>query len=441
MVYLKGMRNTAPILATLCLALLVVFLLLRTETPVPTPPPAAVPKTTPGTPAPTAPEKPRPTALSILAENPDWATLEAYQHTISRSDFEKLLTGIFTTDDTWRQFILVRDESAEIITNPDPAEPPYLLHFATPENTRPTPRLWKDTATRPIPPEGKPLSNLHIAIDPGHIGGEWAKIEERWFQIGEAKPVAEGDMTLYVAKLLKPLLEELGATVTLVRDKPEPLTPLRPENLAYLAAENATEDPASLRKFAERLFYRTAEIRARAELVNETIKPDLVLCLHFNAEAWGDPKNPTLIPRTHFHILLNGAYTPDEVRLADQRFALLKKLLQRTHEEEALVGKTIAETFAEISKLPAYTYPPGGSNVRPVPSSPFLYARNLLANRLYDSPVVFMEPYVMNSTLDYARIQAGDYEGLREINGQQLPSIFREYAGALAKGLAKHYSR
>jgi N-acetylmuramoyl-L-alanine amidase len=427
MVYQNRMRNPAPIIATLCLALLVVFLLLRPKTPEP-PNPHPIPGKTP-------------TALSLLAENPDWTTLEAYQRTISRSDFEKLLTEIFTTDNTWREFILIRDESAEIITNSDPAVPPFVLHFATAENTLPTPRVWKDTAALPIPPEGKPLSNLHIAIDPGHIGGEWAKIEERWFQIGNEKPVTEGDMTLYVAKLLKPLLEELGATVTLVRTTAEPVTPLRPENLASLAAENASDDPDALRKFAERLFYRTAEIRARAELVNETIKPDLVLCLHFNAEAWGDPNKPTLIPRTHFHILLNGAYTPDEVRLADQRFALLKKLLQRTHEEEALVGKTIAETFAEISQLPAYLYPPGGSNVRPVPSSPFLYARNLLANRLYDCPVVFMEPYVMNSTIDYARIQAGDYEDLREINGQQLPSIFREYADALAKGLAKHYQR
>ena len=439
------MRNPAPIIASLALALLAVFLMLRTDPPAspPTPPAVAVPETAPDKPDATTPDlpAPRPTALSILAENPDWTSHEAYQSTISRSDFEKLLTEIFTTDDTWREFILIGDEYAEIITSSDPAELPFILSFATPENTLPTPRDWKDTATRPIPPEGKPLSKLHIAIDPGHIGGEWAKIEERWFQIGGKKPVAEGDMTLSVAKLLKPLLEELGATVTLVRTTPEPVTPLRPENLASLAAENTTDDPASLRKFAERLFYRTAEIRARAELVNGTIKPDLVLCLHFNAEAWGDPMKPTLTPRTHFHILLNGAYTPDEVRLADQRFAMLKKLLQRTHEEETLVGETIAGTFAEISGLPAYTYPPGNNNVRTIPSSPFLYARNLLANRLYDCPVIYMEPYVMNSTHDYVRIQAGDYEGIREINGKQLPSIFREYADALAKGLAKHYSR
>ena len=432
------MRNPAPIIATLVLALLVVFLLLRPEASLPAPPVPEPPlPTTP--PAPSPPPR-QPSALSILAENPDWTTLEAYQRTISRTDFEKLLTEIFTTDDTWREFILIRDEYAEIITNPDPVVPPFLLSFATPENTLPTPRGWKDTATRPIPPPDKPLAHLHIAIDPGHIGGEWAKIEERWFQIGSEKPVTEGDMTLYVAELLKPLLEEMGATVTLVRSKPEPVTPLRPEDLAPLATGNTSDDPDSLRRFAERLFYRTAEIRARADLVNLTIKPDIVLCLHFNAEAWGDPNTPSLIPRTHFHVLLNGAYTPDEVRLAYQRFALLRKLLQRTHEEEVLVGKTVAEVFAEVSKLPAYLYPPGGNNVRSVPSSPFLYARNLLANRLYDCPVLFMEPYVMNSTLDYARIQAGDYEGLKEINGQQLPSIFREYANALAQGLVKHYS-
>jgi hypothetical protein len=68
-----------------------------------------------------------------------------------------------------------------------------------------------------------------------------------------------------------------------------------------------------------------------------------------------------------------------------------------------------------------------------------MWARNLLANRLYDCPVIFMEPYVMNSRHDYARIQAGDYEGLREIAGKLRPSIFREYAEAAARGVERHY--
>ena len=261
-------------------------------------------------------------------------------------------------------------------------------------------------------------------------------MEERWFVVGDGTPVCEGDMTLHVANLLKPQLEALGATVSLVRDKTEPVTPIRPEALLTLAKDSATGSP---QKLAERLFYRTAEIHARAKLVNETLQPDLVLCLHFNAEAWGDPNQPTLIDRTHLHLLVNGAYSDDEVPLADQRFALLQKLLQRTNSEEILIGSRIAAIFAETAGLPPYQYPPDSLTARSIPNEPYLWARNLLANRLYDCPVIFMEPYVMNSTIDFARIQAGDYEGLREIGGKMQPSIFREYADAVAAGLANRY--
>jgi hypothetical protein len=99
----------------------------------------------------------------------------------------------------------------------------------------------------------------------------------------------------------------------------------------------------------------------------------------------------------------------------------------------------VADVFAEASGLPPYTYPANAPNVRPVGGHPYMWARNLLANRLYDCPVIFMEPYVMNSRHDYARIQAGDYEGLRKINGRMVPSIYREYVDALARGLVQHY--
>ncbi len=445
--------NPAPLTAVLALAVFLTYLALRPEEPLPGAGPApatttetvvaeapAPPAPAPPPPAPEPPpSRPRQSVLSILADTPDWPALGDYQHTISREDFETLLTEVFTTDSTWKEFITIGDEAAVIATSSDPAEPPFVLQFATEEHFRSTPRHWQSTETRPVPPAEKPLTGLHIAIDPGHIGGEWAKLEERWFQIDNAPPIAEGEMTLTVARLLQPQLENLGATVSLVRDSTEPVTQLRPENLAGLAKTAHSDDPNSIRKFAERLFYRTAEIRARAEIVNNEIKPDLVLCLHFNAEAWGNPKKPTLVPRTHFHILLNGAYTGDEVRLADQRFAMLKKILQRTHKEEALVGATVANVFAEVSGLPPYVYGSVGVNVRDVEGNSFLWARNLLANRLYDCPVIFMEPYVMNSTIDYPRFQAGDYEGLKEIDGRFVRSIYREYADAMAVALAKHY--
>ncbi|MBC8127417.1 MAG: N-acetylmuramoyl-L-alanine amidase [Gloeobacteraceae cyanobacterium ES-bin-144] len=384
-----------------------------------------------------------PPALSILGEAPDWTLLNAYQNTITRNDFERLLTAVFTTGNAWENFIELDDAEARVHTGKEGDAGVFRLRFATPDLTDATPRQWKTTAELPPAPAGKPLDSMRIAIDAGHIGGAWAQLEERWLVVGNGKPVCEGDMTLLVAKLLKPRLETLGAVVTLVRDKTEPVTALRPDSLLDVAKNSGekVDSPQALQKIAERLFYRTAEIHARAKLVNETIKPDLVLCLHFNADPWGDPKQPILVERTHLHLLLNGAYTDEEVTLADQRYSLLVKLLSRTHEEEALVGATVADAFAEIAKLPPFVYPPDSPNALPVNHHPYLWARNLLANRLYDCPVIFMEPYVMNSINDNARIQAGDYEGLREINGKLQPSIFREYVDALAQGLARHYTK
>jgi hypothetical protein len=45
---------------------------------------------------------------------------------------------------------------------------------------------------------------------------------------------------------------------------------------------------------------------------------------------------------------------------------------------------------------------------------------------------------VMNSTEGFARIEAGDYDGTREFDGVQRKSIFREYAQAVADGLAEY---
>lgn len=428
---MPAFRRQLPLFCLIAVALAALFLTFRKKQ---APPSAGEPDTTPE--ITTVP----PASLSSLAAPPDWSMLEPYQRTITREHFEDLLTRIFTVDNTWQRFIRIDDHHAVVQGNaPDEF---HTIEFSTATAEEVPPRTWKSTADLPPASPERPLDGLHIAIDPGHIGGEWAKMEERWFVFEGGKPVTEGDMTLFVARLVQPKLEALGARVSLVRDRPEPVTPLRPDGLLTTAARNAADDssPEAMQKLAQRLFYRTAEIHARAQVVNEQLKPDLVLCLHFNAESWGDPNAPTLIPRTHLHLLLNGGYTADELSLADQRFAMMHKILQGIHEEEALVGATVAETFAEISKLPPYLYNTRNFSVRPVNDHPFLWARNLLANRLYDCPVIFMEPYVMNSTLDHARIQAGDYDGLMEIEGEMRPSIFREYADALVEGLRRHYT-
>ena len=286
--------------------------------------------------------------ISPLAKTPDWNALEKYQETITRDEFERLLRNVYCTRGVSETLIRVEPTVANILTDKD-EQKWFTLRFAADEaSAKPAPRSWKSAKKLSRTSRFRELKGLHIALDPGHLGGSWARMEERWFQVGDSKPIQEGDMTLLVAKILAPKLRALGAKVSFVRDKAQPATSKRPADLAevskkiLLRAGDAQpreeyagpDDPAkeqSVRWQTELLFYRNSEIRQRAELVNEQIKPDLVLCLHFNAEAWNEPTQPTLIDRNHLHLLVNGSYLPPELEFDDVRYEMLDRLLSRTH--------------------------------------------------------------------------------------------------------------
>src|SRR5437773_1111215 len=198
------------------------------------------------------------------------------------------------------------------------------------------------------------------------------------------------------------------------------------------------EKEQTIRWQSEMLFYRYSEIRRRAVLVNTKLHPDLVLCLHFNAEGWGDPSKPTLIDNNHLHLLVNGSYLQEELDLDDERFEMIRRLLSRAYDEELPIADTVTTSMAKATGLPPYQYPTTLTTTK-VGSSGYVYARNLLATRLYRCPVVYCEPYVMNSKDGFARIQAGDYDRTKQINGVDRKSIFREYADSVAEGLAEYY--
>ena len=200
-------------------------------------------------------------------------------------------------------------------------------------------------------------------------------------------------------------------------------------------------DEETISRYQNKFFYRTGEIRERARRVNLAFSPDLVLCLHYNAEAWGDPEKPSLTDNNHYHVILHGALTSDEIAHDDERYEMLVKILQRSHDEEKPLGMYTAHSLGLATKLPAYEYSPAMSQAKRIDADavPGLWARNLLANRLYQCPVIFLEPYVMNNQEVHDRVQLGDYDGTRMINGEQKKSIYREYADAVVLALREYY--
>lgn len=423
------MKKAFPILLSFTFLVGVLLWIFVLRTP---PDPAVLPRPSEVTTAPNVPIPP-------LVQPPrgfvaDWDSLNAYQETISASELRNLLETVYTVDDTWKQVIKIEEATATIQT----AGEPFLLRLRRPDLPAPTSvkRYWRSDV---------PLQDLHIAIDPGHIGGDFAGIEERQFGLPKDKLVREGEITLQTAIRLKPLLEAMGARVSLVRESNTPVTKKRSADFLTLYRKYNPQWPdALLQPYANGRFYRRDEIVERARIVNEGLKPDLVLCLHYNASSgsgdWSTPGAPVFVEENHFHLLLNGAYTVDEVLDEGDRFEMLERILQRTHEREAALGEVAAKVFLKRTALTPYSYDPKSKRARNVNDQPALWARNLLANRSYLCPVLFFEPYVMNNADVYARIQAGDYEGEKLVNGVLRPSIMREYAEAVAAGIAEFYS-
>lgn len=371
--------------------------------------------------------------LSTSASGADWSVLEQYQQTISRSEFDRLLTTVFCPSGAFTNYLAYSAGSVTVFSNPEKTNALFTLRFGNSQ------KLQLETGSQ----------KNKIALDPGHIGGAWARMEERYFVRGNDRPVQEAVLNLTTARLLKSRLETNGFTVALTKDNFEPVTEKQPEDFSLVAQNYASkfhqfdafpplEREAALadaaRRFQERMFYRVAEIGARAQRINTDIHPDLTLCIHFNAVAWNDRYE--LVDANHLVVFVGGNYLPEELADDEQKCFLMSKLLERSHKTELVAAEAIANALARATKLPPVEYGNSSGAIR-IGTNPYVYARNLAANRWFNGPVVYLEPYYMNNRITYQRIQLGDYEGEREIDGKRYRSIFREYADAVAEGLRK----
>lgn len=384
--------------------------------------------------------------LTPLGTPPDWSRLDAWQGRLTQEEFRHRLHEIASDGTSADAVVQIRDGAAHIRrSSANASAGEYVLKFRAPaasaapdappaQTTAPgiTPggRYWRTPAEMgPVTDAARPLAGVRISIDPGHIGGYWAQIEERSFSPDAGIPIREGNHSLQTAQLLKPELERLGAVVSMVRTKLEPVTDKRPEDYR---SQTVT------RREAEKIFYRDSEFNARARRINEELKPDLVLCLHFNADGWGGPGNPVFSPVNHFHMIVHGCATEDEFALDDQRLEILHRMVEGAHLEEIAIARPLARSMMAATGLPAYAYSDRAS-ARQVAPEP-VWARNLGMNRRYRCPVVLFEPWVMNNAVTAARLRAGDYEGEMEFSGQKHHSIYREYVDGILAGLREYYT-
>ena len=164
--------------------------------------------------------------LSTLAINPNWNELKYYQKTITKKKFLQDIQSVYSEGESWKLAAKIKSNYVDLKTKGNNS---IRIFFSEKNSNLKTPRFWRkaDELPKLIRSTSKPLKDISIAIDPGHIGGEWAKMEGRWYQINTSGiEIKEGELTLEVAKRLKQKLGNLGARVELVRSEKRPVLSL-----------------------------------------------------------------------------------------------------------------------------------------------------------------------------------------------------------------------
>src|SRR5258707_14040664 len=102
------------------------------------------------------------TILSTAACAADWSMLEPYQRTISRAEFETLLANVYCPSGAFTNYLAFTTNSVSVFSTIEKTNPPLFV-------------LWFSSAVSSL--NLQPLLLKRIALDPGHIGGAWARME------------------------------------------------------------------------------------------------------------------------------------------------------------------------------------------------------------------------------------------------------------------------
>ncbi|MFZ4386531.1 MAG: hypothetical protein ACOYOI_00005 [Chthoniobacterales bacterium] len=386
----------------------------------------------------------------------EWAGLSKSACPLTRAEFEERLKTIFDPTGGLAPFLKITDQSVEVFSTPKQEISIATIPFAATSQPDPPKSFAPRTSLLHLG-TSTPLAGLKVAIDPADIGGAWGSMEDRSSYYRGYGRIQEGDLNLLVSILLAERLRKLGAEVFVTRDSSEPVceasvpevTKIVPAVLSerpYILAGTFRSRTRNIRKsapiyeriVAEVLLTKNLEARARAEKIRRAMNPDLTIVLQFDASPTSRRWKLASINRNI--LFVEGAYTSRELGMDPrQRYRLLTKLLQNVTPTETRAAIAIANRLSVATGFPPVGY--GDSKTtRAIKGSPFVVARNLLLPREHAGPVVVTEPYFMNESVTLQRLLAGDFEGLQDVGGKQLISIYREYADAVANGLLDAYA-
>ncbi|MCC7440099.1 MAG: N-acetylmuramoyl-L-alanine amidase [Bdellovibrionales bacterium] len=341
--------------------------------------------------------------------------------------------------------------------------------FAQPDFESPLAPAGEEEGALPVAATQGTLAGLRIALDPGHMGGEyWDRITGKFIHDTDGTHLSEGVTALQTCMLLERELAARGAEVMITRRRLESVstTPydqldlqafgrydLRFNSLqdwfgGLLAAapagpalfERFERDPNVRRSFAEvsrwEYFIKREDLWARAELIR-AFKPDLVLVVHYDISSAGNDGHgvhPTLRNMTKTYVA--GGTEGVEWATRDDRRWIARHLLQpKVWWESVRLGRELVGALSRGLGIPKQ--PTHSDNAIKVEEG--VFARNLVLSRILpDVPMTYLEVLFYNERREFDRLKRRTLP--LEIGGESHPYSPRlnDVVGSLMRGLESY---
>jgi N-acetylmuramoyl-L-alanine amidase len=326
----------------------------------------------------------------------DFHDFDAYQYKLTAEEIELKIRKYLEKDPEIKNYYHLTSQSFSL-GDLDHQQIDYVLYLChTPLSCCAPPKKNKKK-------EG--LKNVKIAIDPGHFGGVFAELEERYVVISAEKtrnyqPIRfhEGDLTYLTALELERLLKAEGALVFMTRERIGEGA-IGEDFFKWLEMHSDLRKDLPLSKIF-RNYYNREDLTERAKKIN-AFSPDITVIIHYNAHLTDQEKaQKTLLTQSNYNLaFIPGAFCKGELKSVDDRYEFLRLIVTDHIEESLKLSESITAQFVKQLDVPLIFENEKTSYIDTacLIQKRGIYCRNLVLTRLVHSPMCYGETLVQNN--------------------------------------------
>ena len=308
-----------------------------------------------------------------------------------------------------------------------------------------------------------PLQGLKIAIDPGHMGGDFWDDKTGKHVTYDGKKVSEGDLNLWTALLTAKKLEALGATVMLTRDKAGTvttddmntfdITPYVQNNFyssmdgwmaPYLENYSIDEVRKNIKNAPEvarahsrseniqQYFIEGADLEARSKMI-DAFNPDITLDIHYDALDNTTTQNTT----QSLEAFIPGSFLQNETGARKAKAQALKHLLEvRRWNQTVDLADAVTLSMSDVLKIPRYSEVyKDWTHVRDG-----VYGRNLyITRRALSSLMVYLECLHYDYESEFKNLTVLDQSGTYHDTSFQYPNRLDTVSDGIQNGFLTYF--